>query len=374
MGRPLKIAKATLLTLTDTNASTEVITVSQNLTTLRISKGTPFIPASTVGGLTGGTTYWILEITGDSTFTASATHPSANPTNTPVNLSTTTGQTVTLSVGYTDLGFQNPDTAAQSGNTSTNPGVTYGVVGGNTGIYGKQTLTRVAIGIAGVGTITVTTGSANITGVGTDLVNALSDGSAVSTSDGTVLGFITDIANANATFATFAANSLANATASGFVYANDEAGYIMRQKGKSKYLVTGGTTGLTAQCTLANVANTALTPNTMNILATYADSSTKYVSSLNDYRSEVFPTVVAAASLVANTVYTIQSVGTTSWTSVGAFANMTGITFTATGAGSGTGTAVLSTSDPDVIATFNTAYAANTYDGQTNPIVVISNT
>jgi hypothetical protein len=53
--------------------------------------------------------------------------------------------------------------------------------------------------------------------------------------------------------------------------------------------------------------------------------------------------------------------------------NMTGITFTATAAGSGTGTAVLATVNPDVIATFNTAYAANTYDGQPNPIVTISN-
>lgn len=461
MGRPLKIAKATLLTLTDTNASTEVITVSQNLTTLRISEGTPFIPASTVGGLTGGTTYWILEITGDSTFTASSTHPSANPTNTPVNLSATTGQTVTLSVGYTDLGFQNPDTAAQSGNTSTNPGASYGVVGGNTGIYGKQTLTRVAIGINGTGTIYTDSGNANVFGVATDFTGELSAGSAlqvavannngttdyvnlgfvtssvaglanIEISDATAAGdFLTTVGNAQTLFASqpvvltadiggltantiYFVGTIANAaafsvsttpgganvaltdesttsyalqdrvvltanastTASGaaFIYANDEAGYILRQKGKSKYLVTGGTTSLTAQCTLANVANTALTPNTMNILATYADASTKYVSSLNDYRSEVFPTTVAAASLVANTVYTIQSVGTTNWTSVGAYANMTGITFTATGAGSGTGTAIANDADPDVIATFDTAYAANTYGGQSNPIVVISNT
>jgi hypothetical protein len=51
---------------------------------------------------------------------------------------------------------------------------------------------------------------------------------------------------------------------------------------------------------------------------------------------------------------------------------MTGITFTATGTGTGTGTAVVSTVNPDVIATFNTAYAANTYGGQPNPIVVIA--
>jgi len=64
---------------------------------------------------------------------------------------------------------------------------------------------------------------------------------------------------------------------------------------------------------------------------------------------------VAAGSLSANTVYTIYSAGTTDWTLVGAMASMTGITFTATTTGSGTGTAVLSTVNPDIIATFNTA-------------------
>ena len=166
----------------------------------------------------------------------------------------------------------------------------------------------------------------------------------------------------------------ANVVASGaaYVYANDEAGFIVRQKGKTKYLVTGGTTGLTAQCYTANVANTALTPNTMNILSTDAASATAFVSSINDYSSEVFPTQVAAGSLVAGTVYTIYSAGTTNWTAVGAMANMTGITFTATGAGSGTGTAVAYTVNPDVIATFNTAAAANAANGQPNPIVVIA--
>jgi hypothetical protein len=111
----------------------------------------------------------------------------------------------------------------------------------------------------------------------------------------------------------------------------------------------------------------------MNILSTNAASGTTYVSSVNDYNSEVFPAQVAAGSLSAGTVYTIFSTGTTTWTAVGASSNMTGVTFTATGAGSGTGTAVLATVNPDVIATFNTAYAANTYGGQTSPIVVIAN-
>jgi hypothetical protein len=73
-----------------------------------------------------------------------------------------------------------------------------------------------------------------------------------------------------------------------FVYANDEAGYIVRQKGKQKYLVTGSTSGLTAQCFTANVANTALTPNTMSILATYANAATQTVQSLSDHTGELF--------------------------------------------------------------------------------------
>jgi hypothetical protein len=110
----------------------------------------------------------------------------------------------------------------------------------------------------------------------------------------------------------------------------------------------------------------------MNILSTNAASGTNFISSLNDYNSEGFPATVAAGSLSAGTVYTIYSAGTTDWTAVGAYASMTGITFTATGTGTGTGTAVVSTVNPDVIATFNTAYAANTYGGQPNPIVVIA--
>ena len=158
-----------------------------------------------------------------------------------------------------------------------------------------------------------------------------------------------------------------------FIYANDEAGYIVRQKGKTKYLVKGGTTGLIAQCYTANAANAALTPNTMNILSTDASTATAYVSSVNDYNTSVFPAQVAAGSLSLGTLYTIYSTGTTDWSVCGAASNMTGVTFLATATGTGTGTAVVNSVNPDVIATFNTAYAANTYDGQPNPIVTISN-
>jgi hypothetical protein len=406
MGRPLKIAKAqTVLTITDTDASTEEVTVSQTLANVGVIAGMPFIPASTTGGLTGGTTYWILAITGASTFTVSATELSANPTFAKVNLSATSGTSVAATVGLIDYAFSNPD----GSNTATNS-TSYGAVGGNTALYGSQTLVRVAIGQTGTGTLYASDASADVFGVGTDLANTVSAGSAIQVgvaninggTDYVNLGFVSSITSANveisdataagdflttvgnaqilvanqpvvlsanigglvagtvyfvgtianaAAFSvsltagganidlvndsatsyavqdsmTLAANAAVSASNASFVFADDEAGYIVRQKGKTKYLVTGGTTGLTAQCFTANVANTALTPNTMNILATYDDASTAYVQSLNDYNSVVFYDTANANAY------------------------------------------------PSVIATFGTAYAANTYGGQPMPIVTISN-
>lgn len=85
-----------------------------------------------------------------------------------------------------------------------------------------------------------------------------------------------------------AAGSTATVTNSAFQFATAEAGYIVRQKGKQKYLVTGTTSGLTGACYTANVANTALTPGTMTITATYANSATVKVQSLSDHTAELF--------------------------------------------------------------------------------------
>jgi hypothetical protein len=365
MGRPLKIAKAqAVLTITGTNATTEEVTVSQTLSSQGIIAGMPFVTASNVGGLIAGTTYWILNVTGASTFTVSATPLNANPTYTPVNLSGTTGQTVAASVGVVDSGFNNPAGISN----------TYSVVGGNTSIYGSQVLCRVAIGISGTGRLWGDTGNLNIYGYGTDFANTLSVGSAIQVASaningstdyttvgfvGTNTGYITvAVANTNATgnvigttgnaqtlfvgapvifsaptgglvanyqyFVKTIANASAftvsdeqygppkglttgsatanaridvtvlaalppvNFTNASYVYADDEAGFIVRQKGKQKYLVQGATTGLVAQCQTANVANTALTPNTMNIIATYANTDQVYVQSLSDHNLEIF--------------------------------------------------------------------------------------
>lgn len=467
MGRPLKITKAhAVFNITATTVTTNIITTNANFTTLGIIPGMTFVTATSVGGLTAGTTYWILAVVNsgaNSTFTASATPLNANPRFTPVTLSTTTAQTISTTVGLVDSGFQNPDSAAQSGGTSTNPDATYGALGGDTRIYGKQAVANVAIGRVGTGTLfsdPVANNSVSVYGLGTNLSTTLSAGSAIQVAVGNINGRTdyVDIGFASATIGTvtvacanttagtniigttgnaqtlsigkpvtFSANSggllintvyyvktIANAAAftvslqqggvdvtlttaavatnavqdrvnltantmvvfnnANFIYSNAEAGYIVRQKGKSKYLVTGITSNLTAQCNTANVANTALTPNTMSVIGTYANAATAYVRSLNDYNSELFYATTAASALVQGSTYTIVNVGDTNWTLVGASDNFSGISFTATGAGSGTGTAILSSDSADFYSTFGTAYAANTYASQPYPIITVNNT
>jgi len=134
-----------------------------------------------------------------------------------------------------------------------------------------------------------------------------------------------------------------NGYGDGFAQALPEAGYIVRQKGKQKYLVTGTVTGLTAQCYTAKLANTALTPNTMHIIAT-DDASVGYsVQTLSDHTVGLFNTdsgPVATDNIVLP--------------------------------GQPTGTAGYINTSP-AFSTFNTAYAANTYGGQPYPIVQIGN-
>jgi hypothetical protein len=295
MGRPLKIAKAqAVLTITDTTAASGEVTVSQTLSSVpststvissnvAVFAGMSFIPASSVGGLTGGVTYWILKITGASTFTVSATELSANPTSTPVTLSDTSGGSVLASVNVVDAYFNNP--LSGTGYPATNT-ATYGVVGGNTAIFGSQTLVNVAIGVSGTGTIAAANNSVAVVGTGTDFTTELAAGSALTTSEGTLLGYVATIADSGNL--DLSANALVNASGASFVYSTAEPGFIIRQKGKTKYLVKGVTSALVGACYTANVANAALTPNTFNILGTYANTDTVYVQSLNDINSDVF--------------------------------------------------------------------------------------
>ena len=461
MGRPLKIAKAqAVLTITDTTAATGEVTVTQNLTTaptVGVASGMPFVVASSVGGLTANVIYYVLAITGNHTFTVSSTQLSVQPRVYPT-ITDTTGGSVSASVAVVDAWFNNPVSGAGFPATNAN---TYGVVGGNTAIIGKQVLCNVAFGVQGVGTVFASTSSNVVVGLGTDFAN-LATGSHIyaqwggnvqvaqllgtttstkgnlkvvvanTTVSGNVIGtsgnaqtltvstpvsfdstfggltagttyFVKTIANAAAftvsatpggapvqltantsvtgnaiqnrvVLSAVSANDASgvNGYGDGFVQALPEAGYIVRQKGKTKYLVTGTVTGITNPVYTANVANTALTPNTMTIIGTTATPSTVYMSSVNDYQSRTFPATVAPGSLSIGTLYTIYQSGTTDWVACGAASNITGITFTATATGSGTGLAVLNTVNPDVISTFNSAAAANANPGQPNPIVTIN--
>lgn len=424
MGRPLKIAKSqAVITITNTTGSTDLVTTSANFTNLGIIAGMPFVTATNIGNLVAGTLYWILKVVNagnNSTFTVSATPLNANPTSTPVDLSTASG-TVVTTVAPVDMYFNNPN-GPQWPATNAN---TYSVVGGNTAQYGKQVLCNVAIGQSGTGTVFADTGSNVVVGLGTDFANiptgttlyALwgsniydptaphilgtttstkgdltvaiancaangtigTSGNAQTLTEGTpvtfdasfggniVAGtvyFVDAIANAAAftvsttpggatvalsanasvtanaiqnrvVLAATSANNATGVTGYGdpFNYATREAGFIVRQKGKQKYLVQGSTTGLVGQCYTANVANTALQPNTMTITATYANSSTVKVQSLSDHTAELF---------------------------------------TATSGPVATGNIVLQNANP-AFSTFNAAAAANANPAQPYPIVQIGN-
>jgi len=321
MGRPVKIAKAqAVITLTAT-ATSGVVTTSANLNNLGVIAGMPFIPAANIGGLVAGRTYWILEVLSATTFSVSETDLSANVDRTRATLTSTSAQSVAATVAPVDLYYNNP-----VGSSST-----YSVVGGNTAIFGNQVLANVCIGVQGEGTISCADDSANLEGVGTDFANTFADGTIVYDADGVILGIIDDIANANATFATFAANASANVSDGAYVFGLPEDGYIVRQKGKQKYLVKGTTTGLVGACFTANVANTALLPNTMSITATYANSDTQLVQSIGGHNAELF---TANSGPVA------------------------------------TGNIVLEDADPAFV-TFNSAEAANAAAGIPYPIVTI---
>ena len=412
MGRPLKIAKSqAVITITNTTASTELVTTNANFTTLGIIAGMPFVTASNIGGLVAGTLYWILKVVNagaNSTFTVSATPLNANPTSTPVDLSTASG-TVVTTVAPVDMYFNNPN-GPQWPSTNAN---TYSVVGGNTAQYGKQVLCNVALGQTGTGTLYASDSSNVVGGLGTDLANIAADsviqyvasngtpitlgyvdtatGTAnIEISNATATGnFLTTVGNAQTLYAnlpvvltadiggltagdTYFVKAIPNAAAftvsltpgganvgltdedaesyalqdttllvddatanlsgSSYIFATPEAGFIVRQKGKQKYLVTGGTSGLTGACYTANVANTAMLPNTMTITATYANASTVLVQSLSDHTAELF---------------------------------------TATSGPVATGNIVLANANP-AFATFNSAATANASNAMPYPLVQIA--
>lgn len=111
-----------------------------------------------------------------------------------------------------------------------------GVVGGWPEVSDQVEITSVFLEQVGAGTITANTASAVVTGVGTDFTQAGSIGGAtIYNSAGVQLGVVSSVANT--TSLTLTANCTANITAGSFTFAEEDNGYIIRQKGKKKFLV-----------------------------------------------------------------------------------------------------------------------------------------
>ncbi len=149
MANKLKIAKVSALpVLSDTTATTNVITVDS---TTGLTIGDRFVPASTVGGLTGGTTYFVNEVINATTFTALNSDPSVQPQVSPT-LTTTTGGSVNLSVNQVGEGY--PSDTPQD----------MGVVGGDTAQQGKQLTAFGAIAVTQPGKFWFNTATTDVYG------------------------------------------------------------------------------------------------------------------------------------------------------------------------------------------------------------------
>ena len=407
MANKLKIAKVSALAvLSDTTATTNVITVDS---TTGLTQGDRFVPASTVGGLTDGTTYYVDEVLSSTTFTALTKSWSVQPHVSPT-LTTTTGGSVNLSFNQVDEGY--PSDTPQD----------MGVVGGDTGQYSQQLTAFGAIAIAnpgafwfdtsttdvygdktadfdvniavgeqlsftgdnipfvvgalvtgvtyvinntvgtteaqwktmgatganlgevfvataagaGTGSVSYASSSANVplgtvasidtvstatasSDAGTDLITVTSTAafdldapiwfaatigglsadttyfvktidsgttfSVSATLGGTALALTTTtvVSTANIEKLTLGAVSTFTKSAySGIVGAADEAVYILRQKGKRKYLISNGPGTRTGICTLVNKAQADLLAGEMSIQGTYDNAGVTYIESISD--------------------------------------------------------------------------------------------
>ena len=90
-------------------------------------------------------------------------------------------------------------------------------------------------------------------------------------------------------------------------------------------------------------------------VVTFASDTNKYVVVPGPGTDTTFPNPTNAGSFVINAPYTIQSIGTTNFTSIGAASNTVGVTFVATGVGTGTGTATVA----GVVGASGTFYIGN---------------
>ena len=407
MANKLKIAKASFSgPLTDTTATTNVITVD---TTFYLTRGDRFVPASTVGGLTGGTTYYVDEVLSSTTFTALTKSWSVQPHVSPT-LTNTTGQSVILTFNQVDEGYPSDtpqDMGVVGGDTQqyskqltafgaiaiANPGafwfdtsttdvygdktadfdvniavgeqlsftgdnipftvgalvtgVTY-VINNTVGTSAAQWIAMGATGAnlgevfiataagAGTGSVSYASSSANVplgtvasidtvstatasSDAGTDLITVTSTAafdldapiwfaatigglsadttyfvktidsgttfSVSATLGGTALALTTTtvVSTANIEKLTLGAVSTFTKSAySGIQGAADEAVYILRQKGKRKYLISNGPGTRTGICTLVNKAQADLLAGEMSIQGTYDNAGVTYIESISD--------------------------------------------------------------------------------------------
>lgn len=297
MGRPIKTAKAhAVVTITNTTATTNIVTTAQNLDNLGIIAGMPIVLAGAIGGLSTNTMYWILEVVSSNTFTVSATVLNANVNRTPVTLSTASG-TVVATVAPVSAYFGNPS-GAEWPATNTN---TYGVVGGNSTIIGNQIVGNAHLRRQGEGTIVASTASATIEGTGTAFVSA-DVGAIVYTTEGTALGTITSVTDGDTIVLT--ANATENYTGP-YLLSNVEPSYIIRQKGKQKFLVKGLTTGTVSA---VYTVDSTLNPQPVNtiVITSTATSGTGSVQSLSNKNIELF-TANSGPVATGNIVYSEAS-------------------------------------------------------------------
>jgi len=139
---------------------------------------------------------------------------------------------------------------------------------------------------------------------------------------------------ANAAFNALAPAQTSTVTAGSFVVG---ATYTILTVGTTSWTAIGAasnTVGITFVATgVGSGTGTATTPAPGRYLKTDG-ANTSW-----DQFNLASTTTVTAGSFVIGTTYTILTVGTTSFTSIGAASNTVGVVFTATGVGSGTGTA-----------------------------------
>jgi hypothetical protein len=110
--------------------------------------------------------------------------------------------------------------------------------------------------------------------------------------------------NGNATMADGSATFPVIAVSANIDGTQNEAAFITRQKGASKFLVTGVTSGVTGTAYLANVANGALTVNQMSVGVSTPDGTGNvditYMSRINNKYGVGFSTAAQVDGVIVN--------------------------------------------------------------------------